>query len=113
MQHALNRGEAYHQLRRAIAHVNGNRFRGSEDSEIDLWSECARFMANAIIYFNSAILSKLLHCFEQNGYEANPDRTKRVSPVGWVNVNLNGTYSFSFEQNMVDPDEITRIIVAT
>jgi TnpA family transposase len=113
VQRALNRGEAYHQLRRAIAHVNGNRFRGSEDSEIDLWNECARFMANAIIYFNSAILSKLLHYFERNNDETNLDRTKRVSPVAWVNVNLNGTYSFSLEQNMIDLDEITRIIVAT
>ena len=113
VQRALNRGEAYHQLRRAIAHVNGNRFRGGEDSEIDLWNECARFMANAIIYFNSAVLSKLLHYFEQSGDAANLDRTKRVSPVAWVNINLNGTYSFSFEQNMIDLDEITRIIVKT
>ncbi|WP_156492715.1 Tn3 family transposase, partial [Oleiphilus sp. HI0080] len=33
VQRALNRGEAYHQLRRAIASVNGNRFRGSSDYE--------------------------------------------------------------------------------
>jgi TnpA family transposase len=36
VQRALNRGEAYHQLRRAIASVNGNRFRGSTDYEIEL-----------------------------------------------------------------------------
>jgi TnpA family transposase len=29
VQRALNRGEAYHQLRRAVSHVNGDRFRGS------------------------------------------------------------------------------------
>lgn len=111
VQRALNRGEAYHQLRRAIAHVNGNRFRGGEDAEIDLWNECARLMANAIIYFNSAILSKLLHQFEQNGDEENLERTKKVSPVAWVNVNLNGTYVFGFEHSVINLDEITRAIV--
>ncbi|OHT23734.1 hypothetical protein A3Q29_20190 [Providencia stuartii] len=42
VQHALNRGEAYHQLRRAIASVNGNQFRGGNDYEVELWNDCAR-----------------------------------------------------------------------
>ena len=61
---ALNRGEDYHQLRRAISHVNGNRFRGKSDDEIVLWNECARLLTNAIIYFNSLILTRLLEYFE-------------------------------------------------
>jgi len=36
VQRSLNRGEAYHQLRRAISSTNGNRFRGSSDYEIGL-----------------------------------------------------------------------------
>ncbi len=64
VQRALNRGEAYHQLRRAISNVNGDQFRGSSDEEIQLWNECARLVTNAIIYFNSAILSQLLTSFE-------------------------------------------------
>jgi hypothetical protein len=31
---------------------------------------------------------------------------KKVSPVAWLNMNLNGTYSFTFEQNMVNLAEI-------
>lgn len=65
VQRALNRGEAYHQLRRAISNVNGDRFRGNSDEEIQLWNECARLMANAIIYFNSSVLSRLLDSFER------------------------------------------------
>ena len=38
---ALNRGEAYHQLRRAVSSVNGDQFQGSSDEEIQLWNECA------------------------------------------------------------------------
>ncbi len=36
VQRALNRGEAYHQLRCAISNVNGDQFRGSSDEEIQL-----------------------------------------------------------------------------
>ena len=42
VQRALNRGEAYHQLRRAISNVNGDQFRGSSDEEIQLWNEWGR-----------------------------------------------------------------------
>jgi TnpA family transposase len=113
VQRALNRGEAYHQLRRAVASVNGNRFRGLSDDEIDLWNECARLLTNAIIYFNSKILSLLLTYFGQKGDNKNLELTKLVSPVAWLNVNLNGTYSFDFGQNMLDMEEIMRLITET
>lgn len=106
VQRALNRGEAYHQLRRAVASVNGNRFRGSSDQEIDIWNECARLLTNAIIYFNSLILSNLLAYYRASGDEDNLELVKKVSPVAWLNVNLNGTYSFTFEQNVINMAEI-------
>jgi TnpA family transposase len=111
VQRALNRGEAYHQLRRAIANVNGNRFRGKNDDEISLWNECARLLTNAIIYFNSVILTRLLEYFERKGDDKKLEIIKQVSPVAWHNINLSGTYSFSFEQNMLDMDEIMQTIV--
>jgi hypothetical protein len=93
-QRALNRGEAYHQLRRAISNVNGDRFRGNSDEEILIWNECARLMTNAIIYFNSKVLSNLLDSFEYQGKTDLADRLKRASPVAWQNINLRGTYLF-------------------
>ncbi|HEB26710.1 MAG TPA: Tn3 family transposase [Porticoccus sp.] len=109
VQRALNRGEAYHQLRRAISSVNGNRFRGGSDGEIDLWNECARLLTNAIIYFNSLILSKLLDHFDSVSDEKKLEVVKQVSPVAWVNINLNGTYSFSFENALNMEDIISPI----
>ncbi len=106
VQRVLNRGEAYHQLRRAVASVNGNRFRGSSDQEIDIWNECARLLTNAIIYFNSLILSNLLAYYRSTGDEDNLGLVKKVSPVAWLNVNLNGTYSFTFEQNVINMADI-------
>lgn len=106
VQRALNRGEAYHQLRRTVAAVNGNRFRGGSDSEIDVWNECARLLTNVIIYFNSLVLSRLLAHYVKQNDQNNITLIKQVSPVSWVNINLNGTYSFSFDDNVISMDEI-------
>lgn len=65
VQQALSRGEAYHQLRRAIASVNGNQFRGGDDYQIDQWNDCVRLIANCVIYYNSALLSGLVDKFEK------------------------------------------------
>ncbi|TXL19416.1 hypothetical protein BMR03_15235, partial [Methylococcaceae bacterium HT2] len=55
----LNRGEAFHQLRRVIAETNGKKFRGSHHAELTLWNECARLIANCVIHYNAQILSEL------------------------------------------------------
>ncbi len=49
VQQALNRGEAYHQLRRAIGNLNGDQFRGVTDYQVEQWNDCARLIANCII----------------------------------------------------------------
>ena len=104
-------GEAYHQLRRAIAYVNGNCFRGKSDEEIEQWNECARLLPNAIIYFNSLILTRLLEHFEAEGDDNKLEIIQQVSPVARHNINLNGTDRFSFEQNLLNLDEIMQSIV--
>jgi TnpA family transposase len=106
VQRALNRGEAYHQLRRAISNVNGDQFRGSSDEEIQLWNECARLVTNAIIYFNSAILSQLLTSFEYQKDEEKIQIVKQASPVAWYNINLKGTYNFQRSEKLPDLDEL-------
>ena len=106
VQRALNRGEAYHQLRRAISNVNGDQFRGSSDEEIQLWNECARLITNAIIYFNSAILSQILTSFEYQQDEEKIQIVKQASPVAWFNTNLKGTYDFQKSEKLPDLDEL-------
>ena len=95
VQRALNRGEAYHQLRRAISNVNGDRFRGNSDEEIQIWKESDRLVANAIIYFNSKVLSNLLDSFEEQRNDRYQETVKRASPVAWENINFRGTYTFA------------------
>jgi len=106
VQRALNRGEAYHQLRRAISNVNGDQFRGSSDEEILLWNECARLVTNAIIYFNSSVLSQLLTSFEYQNDDKRIHVVKQASPVAWFNINLKGTYNFELSEKLPDLEEL-------
>lgn len=102
VQHALNRGEAYHQLKRAITSVNGNKFRGGNDYQVSQWNDCARLISNCIIYYNSALLSAFLQIQEKNGRQDVVDIISRLSPVAWQHINLNGEYAFNKDRKEID-----------
>lgn len=99
---ALNRGEAYHQLRRAIASVNGNLFRGGNDYQIDQWNDCARLIANCIIYYNSALLSALIEKFQKDGNQRVVDMIASFSPVAWSHIQLAGNYVFGNSDGLLN-----------
>jgi TnpA family transposase/uncharacterized protein YdeI (YjbR/CyaY-like superfamily) len=111
VQRALNRGEGYHQLQRAITHPNGGRFKGSTEYEIAIESDCSRLIANAIIYYNAAMLSRLLTRLDSEGKEEAAALVKRLSPVAWRHINLFGRYEFKGDLDMPDLDEIIRTIL--
>ena len=64
---ALNRGEAYHRMRKAIAYAHGGRFRVHSQQEQELWNECARLLANAVVHYNGMLLSAVLKELEKKG----------------------------------------------
>ena len=68
-----NRIESYHQPRSTIAQVSGKKeLTGRTDIEIESSNQCARMIANAIIFYNSAILSRLLTKYEASGNAKRP-----------------------------------------
>ncbi len=81
VQRALNRGESYHQLRRAISHANLGKLRFKTEQEQQIWSECGRLIANCILYYNAKLLSTLLSYQESNGNVQGAEMLKRISPV--------------------------------
>jgi len=102
-----NRIESYHQLRSAIAQVGGKKeLTGRTDIEIEISNQCARLIANAIIYYNSAILSRLLIKYESNTNPIFLELIKKISPVAWRNIHLNGHYTFRGSGRVIDLDEI-------
>src|ERR1700690_1614404 len=89
-----NRIESYHQLRAAIAQVGGKKeLTGRTDIELEISNQCGRLIANAIIYYNSAILSRLLTRYEASSSKARAFLTQ-VSPAAWRHILLNGHYTF-------------------
>jgi len=107
VRRALNRGEAYHQLRRAIANVHGCKFRGSNEREVQVWNECARLMTNCIIYYNAHFLSALLEKLEKEGNQALIEQLKYISPAAWKHINLYGYYMF--EKQISDIIDMTML----
>ena len=106
VQRALNRGESYHQLRRAISHEHYGKFRVETEAEQNMWSECARLVANAIIFYNAYLLNRLI---DQMVGKENLDiveRIKKVSPIAWRHINLGGRFKLISQQKSVDIDQM-------
>lgn len=108
VQGALNRGEAYHQLRRHISLIHGKNFRGTNEREISVWNECARLLANATIYYNASILTKLMDYHEKHGDRAQANLIKQFSPVAWTHINFYGRYDLLINDVSIDLDKIIR-----
>lgn len=111
VQKALNRGEAYHRFRRAIAYVNSGKFRVQTEAEQQIWNDCSRLIANAIIYYNTALLSRIYDQKLAAGDEAAIEILRSMSPVAWQNINLFGTFEFSPGETRVDLDALAARMV--
>jgi TnpA family transposase len=102
VQKALNRGESYHRMRRAISYVNSGKFRVKTEAEQQIWNECSRLIANAIIYYNTLILSRV---YERKSAAGDLEAIKileGISPVAWRNVHLIGNFDFTGGSSVVD-----------
>jgi len=125
IQRALNRGEAYNQLRRTrrtIAYAHGGRFRGRSQHEQEVSNECARLIGNAVIYYNSLILSEAIAELEDRGALDSAEVVKRVSPIAWQHINFYGHYQFDEDfvpldierlRKQLSSDEVSRLYVRT
>lgn len=103
---ALNRGENYHQLRRAVSHANFGKLRFKTEYDQQLWGECSRLITNCIIYYNATILSSLLAHQEKNDNSQFIAMLKQVSPVAWQHINLQGRYRFNKRSEPIDINAI-------
>lgn len=64
----------------------------------------SRLGANAIIYYNSAILSRLLAKYEPNPSPKIMVLIKKISPVAWRHIHMGGHYTFHGTGKTVDLD---------
>lgn len=109
VQKALNRGEAYHRFRRAIAYVNSGKYRVKTEAEQQVWNECSRLIANAIIFYNSMLLSRVCEQKRLAGDQQAVEVLHGMSPVAWQHVNLIGKFEFGASTSGVDMDALAAL----
>ena len=112
VQQALNRGERYHHLHRAVSYANFGKLRFKTEYDQHLWSECSRLIANCIIFYNGSILSALLLRNQERG-EVDPAALLRhLSPVAWQHINFYGRFEFASIPVLIDMASIVQGIIA-
>jgi len=110
---ALNRGESYHQLRRAVAYANFGKLRFKSEHEQQIWGECSRLITNCIIFYNATLLARLLQHAETTGDTQAVDLLKHISPAAWQHVNFYGRYEFGNQQDAINLDAIISELIRT
>jgi TnpA family transposase len=110
VQRALNRGENYHQLRRAVSYANFGKLRFKTEQEQQIWNECSRLLTNCIIYYNATILSNVLAHKEKSGDTQGTTLLKQVSPVAWQHINFYGRYEFIKGPEPINMDAIVQAL---
>jgi hypothetical protein len=108
----LNLAISLHQICFKIDFCNREKkLTGRTDIEIEISNQFALLLANVLIYYNSAILSRLLAKY---GETPNPKilaLIKKISPVAWRHIHLNGHYSFRSRGQAVDLDAIVTNLI--
>ena len=108
--YSQNRVEQYHQLRGAVAQAYGKKeLIGKTDLALEISNQCGRLVANAIIHYNSAILSKLKDKYETEENKKALDKLRRIIPIAWQHIHFLGHLTFTVENN-IDLDEMLKTL---
>lgn len=110
VQRSLNRGENYHQLRRAVSYANFGKLRFKTEHEQQIWSECARLLTNCIIYYNARLLSQVRDSKEAAGDVHGAALLTQVSPIAWQHLNFYGRYEFRKGPEAINMEEIVHAL---
>lgn len=74
------------------------------DIETEISNQYGRLISNAIVYYNSAIQSRLLERLAEEGNAKDIEALTRISPVAWQHILLNGHYTFQSNNEIIDLD---------
>lgn len=107
-----NRIESYHQIRADIAQVGGKKqLIGKTETALEIANQCGRLVANAMIYYNSVILSRLYDSCVENNDQAGLSLLKKRSPVASQHIHLLGRYTFYTNKQTTDINDMVKNIV--
>jgi TnpA family transposase len=113
VQKALNRGESYHKLHKAVSYGNFGKLRFKTEGEQQIWNECGRLIANCIIFYNAMILSNVLQYQTERGDSVAAADLERISPVAWQHINFHGRYEFTKAVQPIDIEMVVQELIKT
>jgi TnpA family transposase len=91
---ALNRTEAYHQIKRMISTINSDSVLGQSDDDVMLNDQCTRLLSLMVIYYNGYMLSEIIKIKKAEGKTEELKYYKHISLVAWLHINFHGFYNF-------------------
>ena len=74
--------------------------------EQHIWNECSRLIANAVIYYNTLLLSRVQAQKQAAGDPVAAEIVKEISPNAWQNVHLIGAFNFEPTEWHIDIDAL-------
>lgn len=76
------------------------------EDEQQIWNECSRLITNAVIYYNTVLLSRVYEQKQAAGDEGAQAIIKGISPMAWQHVNLFGSFEFGPSMSKIDIDAL-------
>ena len=78
----------------------------SSGTEQQIWNECSRLIANAVIHYNTAPLSRIHARKQAAGDLAAIEILRHISPVAWQRIDLFGRFERAQTGTLVDLDAL-------
>jgi Tn3 transposase DDE domain len=95
-------GRAFRKLSIAVKRITA--FRVKTEAEQHIWNECSRLIANAVIYYNTLLLSRVYEQKLASGDQVAADIVKAISPNAWQHVHPIGAFDFAQTESEIDID---------
>jgi hypothetical protein len=64
-----------------------------------------------LIFYNASILSRLLEDQERTSDTQGAEATKKIAPIAWQHINLQGRYEFQKAPDALNVDAIIRALI--
>lgn len=94
----LNRGEGRHSLARAVCHGRKGeirqRYREGQEDQLNALG----LVTNVITLWNTFYMDKALEHLRNQGWDIDPDDVARLSPLGFIHINMLGRYYFELAE---------------
>lgn len=107
-EHGLpTQGHKHEVIERVRQHLRGGPVAAYREP-VPAINQCARLVANAIVFYNSAILSRLFGKCLGSGNEKALALVTSTSPVAWRHVHFGGRYALRDGGQSIDLDTIVK-----